>query len=376
MTAIALPEHEQEQRVALAALTYAAEFPDRNLIGLLSTLSPANVAAVIKTGALPGGGELPETADGYLRAAADALPRWRDRLQQAPADGGIDAAARHGFRLVCPGEPGWPFALYELGPDRPCALWVKGADLPQPEGSVAVTGSRAASAYGAHVTGQIADGLAEDDVAVIAGGAFGIDAAAHQAVLAAGGVTVAVVPNGPGPAYPAAHVGLLEDVASGGGTVVTEQPPGRQASRLRLASRSRLIAALSCGTVLVEAPAGGSVLRVAHEARRLRKPVMAVPGPVTSGQSEGCNGLIRDGAALVTSAADVRAAITAYEDLKRDAPISGQFTALEVECLVRTAGEAVHGNAIRDDGLHQRQIGLSRRAYDLLMAEFDDIDEG
>ena len=318
--------HEHEQRAALAALTYAADFPDRRLIGLLTTLSPANVVAVIKTGGLHDGAEMPEIAAGYLSAAAGTLARWRRRLQDAPADGGLGAAARHGFRLVCPGEPGWPISLYDLGPDRPCALWAKGADLPQPDTAVAVTGSRAATAYGMRIAAQIAADLAECDTPVVSGGAPGIDLAAHRAALACGGTTVAVVPSGPGAACGGTHAGLLEAIASSGGTVVTEQPPGQPATRLRYVRRGRLITALSSGVVLVEASPHGTAIRIARDAASLGKPLMAVPGRVASVQSAGCHRLIRAGAALVTSAEEVRSTITACQQRRLGTPVFSRFS--------------------------------------------------
>jgi DNA processing protein len=301
---------EQEQRIALAALTWAAEFPDRHLIGLLTSLSPAQVLAVIRTGTLPGH-ELPELAASHLAQAAGILPHWRRRLQEAPADGGIADAARHGFRLVCPGDPGWPASLYDLGPDRPCALWVHGKDLPAPGTAVAVDGTRIATAYGSYVAARIASDLVQNDVPVISGGGFGIEASAHRAALAAGGSTVAVAASGPGVPHPASHADLMKAITGSGGSIVTEQPPGRRATLLRYAHRSRLIAALSAGTVIVEATARGTGMSTARYARQLGRPVMAVPGPVTSEMSGGCHELIRSGAVLVTSAADVRSAVTA-----------------------------------------------------------------
>jgi DNA protecting protein DprA len=213
--------------------------------------------------------------------------------------------------LVCPGDPGWPASLYDLGSDRPCALWVHGADLPARGTAVAVDGTRAATAYGSYVAARIASDLAENDVPVVSGGGYGIEVSAHRAALAAGGSTVAVVANGPGVPHPAGHADLMKAIAADGGSVVTEQSPGRRATRMRYTYRSRLIAALSAGTVVVEAATRGIGMSTARYARQLGRPVMAVPGPVTSGMSEGCHELIRGGAVLVTSAADVRSVITA-----------------------------------------------------------------
>jgi DNA processing protein len=339
---------EREQRIALATLTWAADFPDRHLISLLTSLSPVNVLTVIRTGALPDGHELPELAARHLSRAASALPYWRKRLQEAPADGGIGDAASHGFRLVCPGDRGWPATLYELGPGRPCALWVSGADLPAPGTAVAIDGTRAASAYGSYVAARIAGDLAGDDVPIISGGAYGIDAAAHRAALAAGGSTVAVVANGPGVPHPAGHADLMEAIATSGGSVVTEQPPGRLATRLRYAHRSRLIAALGSGAVIVEASARSSGMRTAQYAQELGRPVMAVPGPVTSDRATGCHELIRAGAALVTSAADVRSAITARIHRQATAQTPAEVWVLRHE---DTHGDAISVHASEEAAL-------------------------
>jgi DNA processing protein len=145
---------------------------------------------------------------------------------------------------------------------------------------------------------------------VISGGAYGIDAAAHRGALAEGGSTVAVLACGAEVAYPAGHADLLEAIAASG-SVVTGQPPGRRPNRLGLWHRGRLIAAISAGTVIVEAGTRGTSMNTARQARDLHRPLMAVPGPVTSEQSAGCHALIRAGATLVTDAADVRAVLSA-----------------------------------------------------------------
>src|SRR5437773_2721395 len=136
-------------------------------------------------------------------------------------------------------------------------------------------------------------------------GAYGIDAAAHRGALAAEAVTIAVLACGVDYPYPAGHADLFAAIAAQG-MVVSEWPPGRHPARTRFLVRNRVIAALGCGTVIVEAGERSGALNTARHAANLGKPLMAVPGPVTSAQSAGCHRIIREwGASCVTRAADI-----------------------------------------------------------------------
>jgi DNA processing protein len=140
---------------------------------------------------------------------------------------------------------------------------------------------------------------------VVSGGAYGIDAAAHRGALAAEAVTIAVLACGVDYPYPAGHADLFAAIA-GQGVVVSEWPPGCRPARTRFLVRNRVIAALGCGTVIVEAGERSGALNTARHAATLGKPLMAVPGPVTSAQSAGCHRILRDwGASCVTRAADI-----------------------------------------------------------------------
>ena len=138
---------------------------------------------------------------------------------------------------------------------------------------------------------------------VTSGGSFGVDTAAHRGALGADGVTVAVLPCGLDVPYPAAHAELFAAIAAQG-VLVSEAPPGTMPGRLRFHARNRVIAALAAGTVIIEAGSRSGAMTVARHARDLRRPVMAVPGPVTSDLSAGCNNLIRSGRAVLVSTAN------------------------------------------------------------------------
>lgn len=229
-------------------------------------------------------------------------------------------AARLGMRFVVPGDEEWPAQLDHLAVAAPLqrrggvplGLWVRGpVRLDQLAGSVAVVGSRSATTYGADVAAEIAATVAEAGRSVVSGAAFGIDQAGHRGALAGGGATVAVLACGADRVYPAAHRQLLEHIG-GYGAVVSEALPGWAPTRLRFLARNRLIAALTAGTAVVEAAVRSGALNTANWATRLNRPLLGVPGPVTSAPSQGVHQLIRSGAAtLVTSGADVLEAVGA-----------------------------------------------------------------
>ena len=296
-----------EQRLARAALTYLAEPGDPALGALLARCEPAEVVAAIKADLLPATGPGCGDSPASRKALERALARWRARLPGLPGDADIAAACRDGIRLVCPGDPQWLERLDELGTVRPYALWLRGrVDLPSAcRRSVSMVGSRAATGYGAHVAGEIAADLGEQGWTIVSGGAYGIDAAAHRGAQVVEAITIAVLACGVDYPYPAGHAGLFADIAAAG-LVISEWPPGRHPARLRFLVRNRVIAALTCGTVVVEAGERSGALNTARHAAELGRPLMAVPGPVTSRQSAGCHQIIRDwGATCVTCAADI-----------------------------------------------------------------------
>ena len=201
------------------------------------------------------------------------MDRWRVRLPELPRPEQLLAFRESGIRLVCPGDPEWPGQLADLGDDEPYALWLRGsADLRfSCLRSVAIVGARAATAYGSYVAAEFAASVAARGWAVVSGGAFGVDAAAHRGALSADGVTVAVLACGVDVPYPSAHADLLDAIAAQG-VLVSEWPPGRQVSRLRFLVRNRVIAALATGTLVVEASQRSGAVNTARHARDLQPP--------------------------------------------------------------------------------------------------------
>jgi DNA processing protein len=295
-----------EESYARAALTYLAEPADWWLNGLISAHGATRTLEAIRSGRLPDpSGDFPMPRL-LKRTLQQSLERWRVRLDELPTPDEVIAFRASGIRLVCPGDPEWPEQLADLGLEQPYALWLRGsADLRfNCLRSVAVVGSRAATAYGSYVAAEFAASVAARGWTVVSGAAFGVDASAHRGALGADGVTIAVLACGVDVPYPVGHTELLESIAAQG-VIVSEWPPGRTVSRLRFLVRNRVIAALATGTLVVEAGERSGAVNTARHARDLGRRLMAVPGPVTSDQSAGCHHIIRDWqGTLVTTAAE------------------------------------------------------------------------
>jgi len=210
------------------------------------------------------------------------------------------------LRAAAHGASGYPRGLDDLR-DPPARVWLRGA-VPDLDASVAVVGARGATPYGIARAHALAGDLARLGIAVVSGLARGIDAAAHRGALEAGGVTVAVLPGGLDAITPRHHADLAETIA-GRGALVTEWASGGPVARGVFVMRNRLIAALAAVTVVVEASTTSGALHTAAFARRLGRPVLAVPGDVDRPTSRGCHALLRGGARVCEDAADVLAAL-------------------------------------------------------------------
>lgn len=246
-----------------------------------------------------------ESMNRLLAGTLVADGRYDQRIATLDLDQARHALDRLQVRVVIPGDDEWPLGVDQLK-CPPVCLYVRGQSaLSIVEDSIAVVGSRAATAYGLRVAADLGEGLVQRGVTVVSGAAFGIDAAAHRGALAGGGPTVAVLARGLDRAYPQAHEGLLREIAAEG-AVVSELPLGWAPYRQRFIARNRIIAAMSVGTVVVEAGLRSGSLNTAKAARGLVRHVAAVPGPVTAAQSAGCHKLLREtDATLVTDVAEV-----------------------------------------------------------------------
>lgn len=205
-------------------------------------------------------------------------------------------------RVVTRGEAEYPQLLHEIR-DPPRRLHLAGLSLEQAP-FVAVVGSRRSTSYGREVAEWLAADLACSGVVVVSGMATGIDAAAHRGALSMCGTTVAVLGCGLDICYPPRNASLYEQIANVG-TLISEYGPGIRPMPYHFPARNRIIAGMSLGVVVVEGRTDGGAMITARLAMEFGREVFAVPGPVQSSISRGPHALIRDGARMVTSAADI-----------------------------------------------------------------------
>ena len=298
---------------AWAYLSRVAEPPCAELAALVQRVGPVEAAHRVRRGSVH-----------------DDLARHteaRREIDCAAAD--LDLLARRGGRLITPDDDEWPLLAFAAfggtgarprgGP--PMVLWALGpARFDEvAQRAAAVVGTRAATAYGEQVAADLAAGLAEREVAVVSGGAYGIDGAAHRAALTCDGITVAVLAGGLDIPYPSGHTTLLHRIGQHG-LLFTEYPPGVRPARHRFLTRNRLVAAVAGAAVVVEAGLRSGAANTAAWARALGRVVAAVPGPVTSSASAGCHALLRNGAELVTRADDVVELVGRIGELVPDEP--------------------------------------------------------
>ncbi len=282
---------EDSEVLATIALSLVPGVGPQRLRLIVATFGSAQAAFAASPSRL-------ETLEGIGRAAATAIK------QASPRDGErvLEHLAQLGARVLLCGGPDFPPQLEEIR-DPPPILYVWGDRTLLTRPSVAIVGSRDHTRYGAEAARILAGAVAARAV-VISGMARGIDAIAHSAALDAGGRSIGVLGNGFGVVYPAANRGLYDRMVAHG-CLVTEHPPGERPHTGSFSRRNRLISGLARAVVVVEAAAKSGALGTVNEAAGQGRHVLAVPGPITSPTSVGCNRLIQDGAKPALCAADI-----------------------------------------------------------------------
>ncbi|CEI48379.1 DNA-processing protein DprA [Propionibacterium freudenreichii] len=298
ITSLAADEHSA--RIVLAATLEPDDPMTGRLIAAVEAVDTVRLGS--GTGAMP---EWVDPVDGELWRKKAAVRLDANVVARALAE-----TDRLGLGVLVSGDRDWPTGLNDLGDRAPTAVWIRGAAslLTGPlRDRVTITGARAVTGYGEHVASELASDLASAERIIVAGGAYGIDAAAHRAALSAGGQTVAVLAGGLDRLYPTGNQELLERTGDLG-LLLSELAPGSAPTRTRFLARNRVLAALSGATVIVEAGFRSGALDVATRAAHLGRPVGAVPGPVTSAASSGTHQLLRTRtAALITGVEDINA---------------------------------------------------------------------
>ena len=239
-----------------------------------------------------------------LHARFSIAPKEIDAaLKQAGRE--IEAAKQLGALILTPDVADYPHKLSEI-PDPPPVLYALGDLKALRRPAIGVVGTRKVSTYGRAMARRFAKELVEAGALLVSGGARGVDGAAHEAALEAGGPTAVVAGTGLAQSYPKEHAALFREIASRGGLILSELPPDAGPLPWHFPLRNRIIAGLSLGILVVEAAEKSGSLITARLALDYGREVFAIPGPLTSGASSGANRLIQKGEAkLVMEAADI-----------------------------------------------------------------------
>lgn len=241
-----------------------------------------------------------------LRAAgleAKSIEMIIFRRSQIRLNEEMEKLERYKVKVLTCKDPSYPWRLKEI-PDPPPLLYVRGSLTSEDECSIAVVGTRRASAYGRQVAEEIVTELARNKITIISGLAKGIDAIAHRSALEAGGRTIAVFGCGLDIVYPSDHVTLARQIMEQG-AIISELPLGTRPKADNFPRRNRIMSGISLGTLVVEAGESSGALLTAHLALEQNREVFAIPGSIFSPVSRGTNRLIQEGAKLVSNCADI-----------------------------------------------------------------------
>lgn len=274
-------------------------------LNLLPRIGPVRVRRLLKRFRTPGGILAASSRDlrqvsGIGEEMASLIQDWENHIDLEEEKRRMED---HGIVALTIEEDGYPPALREIH-DPPFLLYMKGRLTPADAAAIGVVGSRRMTHYGQDQARKLSFQLARAGFCIISGLARGIDTAAHEAALAAEGRTIAVLGSGIGNLYPPENAELANRIAENG-AVLSEFPvlyvPDKQSFPLR----NRIVAGMSQGLLVVEAPARSGSLITANQALEQGRTVFAVPGPIDRPTSEGCHRLIRQGATLVCNAQDI-----------------------------------------------------------------------
>ena len=284
-----------EELLATVAWNALVEPGDRIAGELIGTLGPSEALAAFI--------ERRDLGD-EVRAAYE---RWSPRFSPELAEEKVAIANRCDFRLLLPTDEIWPQQFKDLGAHAPLAIWYRGNvdSFTALNRTIGVVGSRNATNYGQRVTSDLVAAVVQEGASIVSGGALGIDTVAHRTALRLQALTVAFMAGPLDSLYPSANFGLFDEI-SHKGLLLSEMSPGAKPTRWRFLQRNRLIAALSEAVVVTEAGWRSGSINTVNHATELGRPVFAIPGPITSAASAGCNRLIRDSqASLLLDVSDL-----------------------------------------------------------------------
>ena len=302
-------------------------------------------------------------AAGLDSGTADVVVAQRSEIEPERE---IERLAQAGVRPIPRYHSSFPTRLREIA-DPPPVIYVRGSWEPQDEWSLAVVGTRRATAYGRQAAGELARDLAASSVTVVSGLARGIDTIAHRSALDAGGRTVAVLANGLDTTYPPENRGLAEEIA-GSGALISDYPLGTKPRAEFFPRRNRIMSGLSLGTLVVEGDVKSGAMITARFAGEQNREVFAVPGSIFAPQSRGPLSLIRDGATPVGAVEHILEALNltmigAQLDFGRAAPAASEDEQSLMTALTR---EPCHVDEIvRNTGLAAARVSATLALLEL-----------
>lgn len=237
---------------------------------------------------------------GLDSVAMRAITHWRPQISP---EAEMEKLDRHGVKVLTSNDRAYPSRLKEIY-DYPPVLYVRGSLLPEDEWCLAVVGTRRASVYGKQITEEIVTDLAQSKITIVSGLAKGIDTAAHQSALAAGGRSLAVFACGLDIIYPGENTKLARGIMEQG-VLISEYPLGTRPRAENFPRRNRILSGLSLGVLVIEAGETSGAMITAHLALEQNREVFAIPGSILSPASRGTNRLIQEGAKLVRNYTDI-----------------------------------------------------------------------
>lgn len=210
------------------------------------------------------------------------------------------------IKIISSDNRQFPKLLKEIS-DAPKKIHILGnlPDLSDDSPLIAIVGTRKATDYGKRFAKEISQKLTEMGAIIVSGLAMGIDTAAHEGAITAGGKTIAVLANGLDSIYPAQNKNLAKKILEFGGAIISEYPIGTEAFKSNFLERNRIVSGLSIATIVIEAPDRSGSIVTARLAAEQGREVFILPGPANHSNYKGSHKLIRDGARLITSLEDI-----------------------------------------------------------------------
>ena len=349
-----------KELLARVAWNYLVEPGDRVAGTLIEALGPEAAMARLLEKVTSPVGELSR------EEIQNAFERWTPRLVSGKASELLVESSRRGVLPITPEDTLWPKSLQDLGNHQPILLWAMGnpENLMKLDCALSLVGSRTLTPYGNWATTEIVAGLTDLGIATVSGGALGVDSVVHRSTLRFAGTTISVMAGGLFNLYPAGNHALFEQIIQKG-LLLSEMTPAARPTRWRFLQRNRLIAALGESVIVTEAGYRSGSINTVNHALELGRPVFALPGPVNSPNSAGCNRLIAEGKAeIVADIENLPALLGLKLTPNQTVPVLGQLELRLLDALSSRFQD--EGDLAALAGFNQAEMRLAVGGLELL----------